>query len=95
MNTAPLRLTKAAAGRQRLKTSQRMPTMAKDTPTYTVRESVEGQTYADGHLDTNTVRENVGEKTLSTLIQRPVSFESGLNWFQPCASFESGFTFAQ
>lgn len=35
------------------------------------------------------------EKTLSTLIQRPVSFESGLNWFQPCASFESGFTFAQ
>ena len=38
---------------------------------------------------------NVLEKTLSTLIQRPVSFESGLNWFQPCASFESGFTFAQ
>lgn len=35
------------------------------------------------------------EKTLSTLIQRPVSFESGLNWFQPCASFESGFTFPQ
>ena len=38
-----------------------MPTMAKDTPTYTVRESVEGQTYADGHLDINTVRENVGD----------------------------------
>ena len=38
---------------------------------------------------------NILEKTLSTLIQRPVSFESGLNWFQPCASFESGFTFAQ
>ena len=35
------------------------------------------------------------EKTLSTLIQRPVSFESGLSWFQPCASFESDFTFAQ
>ena len=38
---------------------------------------------------------NFIEKTLSTLIQWPVSFESGLNWFQPCASFESGFTFAQ
>ena len=25
--------------------------------------------------------ERVLEKTLSTLIQRPVSFESGLNWF--------------
>ena len=35
------------------------------------------------------------EKTLSTLIQRPVSFESGLNWFQPNKAFESGFTFAQ
>lgn len=33
------------------------------------------------------------EKTLSTLIQRPVSFESGLNWFQPNKAFESGFTF--
>ena len=37
----------------------------------------------------------VYEKTLSTLIQRPVSFESGLNWFQPNKAFESGFTFAQ
>ena len=35
------------------------------------------------------------EKTLSTLIQRPVSFESGLNWFQPNKAFESGFTFPQ
>ena len=35
----------------------------------------------------------VTEKTLSTLIQRPVSFESGLNWFQPNKAFESGFTF--
>lgn len=41
------------------------------------------------------IGETMAEKTLSTLIQRPVSFESGLNWFQPCASFESGFTFAQ
>lgn len=38
---------------------------------------------------------NVLEKTLSTLIQRPVSFESGLNWFQPNKAFESGFTFPQ
>lgn len=38
---------------------------------------------------------NILEKTLSTLIQRPVSFESGLNWFQPNKAFESGFTFAQ
>lgn len=37
----------------------------------------------------------VFEKTLSTLIQRPVSFESGLNWFQPNKAFESGFTFPQ
>ena len=37
----------------------------------------------------------VYEKTLSTLIQRPVSFESGLNWFQPNKAFESGFTFPQ
>ena len=37
----------------------------------------------------------VYEKTLSTLIQRPVSFESGLNWFQPNKAFESGFAFAQ
>ena len=42
-----------------------------------------------------TPEDTICEKTLSTLIQRPVSFESGLNWFQPCASFESGFTFAQ
>lgn len=35
------------------------------------------------------------EKNLSTLIQRPVSFESGLNWFQPNKAFESGFTFPQ
>ena len=35
------------------------------------------------------------EKTLSTLIQWPVSFVSGLNWFQPNKAFESGFTFAQ
>ena len=41
------------------------------------------------------IGETMAEKTLSTLIQRPVSFESGLNWFQPCASFESGFTFPQ
>ena len=39
--------------------------------------------------------ETVYEKTLSTLIQRPVSFESGLNWFQPNKAFESGFTFPQ
>ena len=39
--------------------------------------------------------EKILEKTLSTLIQRPVSFESGLNWFQPNKAFESGFTFAQ
>ena len=38
---------------------------------------------------------NILGKTLSTLIQRPVSFESGLNWFQPNKAFESGFTFAQ
>ena len=38
---------------------------------------------------------NILEKTLSTLIQRPVSFESGLNWFQPNKAFESGFTFPQ
>ena len=38
---------------------------------------------------------NVLEKTLSTLIQWPVSFVSGLNWFQPNKAFESGFTFAQ
>ena len=40
-------------------------------------------------------RLRVYEKTLSTLIQRPVSFESGLNWFQPNKAFESGFTFPQ
>lgn len=39
--------------------------------------------------------DTICEKTLSTLIQRPVSFESGLNWFQPNKAFESGFTFAQ
>ena len=39
--------------------------------------------------------QKIYEKTLSTLIQRPVSFESGLNWFQPNKAFESGFTFAQ
>ena len=39
--------------------------------------------------------ERCNEKTLSTLIQRPVSFESGLNWFQPNKAFESGFAFAQ
>ena len=38
---------------------------------------------------------NILEKTLSTLIQWPVSFVSGLNWFQPNKAFESGFTFAQ
>ena len=30
------------------------------------------------------------EKTLSTLIQWPVSFVSDLNWSQPRVSFESG-----
>ena len=38
---------------------------------------------------------NILEKTLSTLIQWPVSFVSGLNWFQPNKAFESGFAFAQ
>lgn len=56
------------------------------TPACVVRTLVEILQPYDGR---------VYEKTLSTLIQRPVSFESGLNWFQPCASFESGFTFAQ
>lgn len=41
------------------------------------------------------IGETMAEKTLSTLIQRPVSFESGLNWFQPNKAFESGFTFPQ
>lgn len=41
------------------------------------------------------IGEVMAEKTLSTLIQRPVSFESGLNWFQPNKAFESGFTFPQ
>lgn len=35
------------------------------------------------------------EKTLSTLIQGPVSFVSGINWFQLNKAFENGFTFAQ
>lgn len=41
------------------------------------------------------IGETMAEKTLSTLIQWPVSFVSGLNWFQPNKAFESGFTFAQ
>ncbi len=45
--------------------------------------------------ETERIESTFLEKTLSTLIQRPVSFESGLNWFQPNKAFESGFTFPQ
>ena len=59
----------------------------------TYEELLEQMIYWEQHCEDSPYR--LIEKTLSTLIQRPVSFESGLNWFQPCASFESGFTFAQ
>ena len=66
------------------------------TPREVIRLMVNLLFYDDNDiLSGANVAKTIYEKTLSTLIQRPVSFESGLNWFQPNKAFESGFTFPQ
>lgn len=65
------------------------------TEMYEILHEQAPQDELDFYLSYAEKEKKILEKTLSTLIQRPVSFESGLNWFQPNKAFESGFTFAQ
>lgn len=63
------------------------------TEMYEILHEQAPQDELDFYLSYAEKEKKILEKTLSTLIQRPVSFESGLNWFQPNKAFESGFTF--
>ena len=65
------------------------------TEMYEILHEQAPQDELDFYLSYAEKEKKILEKTLSTLIQRPVSFESGLNWFQPNKAFESGFTFPQ